>query len=261
MEALSRVFHHRTGRKTLIGSIKPTLGHSEAVSGISSVIKVTLALEHGLIPPTFGVNRVNPEFKLDERSIEIATDLRPWPESRVRRASINSFGYGGANAHVILEAADDHVPSLAKDLLPHRADFSKILILPLSAHSQSSLVRWVDDLASSKIEHDRAEDLAFTLCVRRSHLAFRGFLLVEPSTISSDIQPSKLRMLKDLNEPLQLPLAFVLTGQGAQWASMGSLLLDRFPTFRRAIQGLDSCLAGLPKPPSWTITGEHQSLE
>ena len=221
-------------------------------------MKVTLALEHGLIPPTFGIKRVNPKLKLDERSIEIATGLRPWPGSRVRRASINSFGYGGANAHVILEAADNHVSSLAKDLLPHRANFSEILILPLSAHSQSSLIRWVDDLASSKIEHDRAEDLAFTLCVRRSCLAFRGFLLVEPSTISSDIQPSKLQMLKTLNEPLQLPLAFVLTGQGAQWASMGSLLLDRFPTFRCAIQGLDDCLAGLQNPPSWTITGEHR---
>lgn len=130
MEALSRVFHYRTGRKTVIGSIKPSLGHSEAVCGISRVIKVTLALEHGLIPPMFGIKRVNSEFKLDERNIEIVTGLRPWPETRVRRASINSFGYGGANTHVILEAADDHVSSLAKDLPPRRAEFLKILILP-----------------------------------------------------------------------------------------------------------------------------------
>ena len=255
MEALSSVFRHRSGRKTLIGSIKPNLGHSEAVSGISSVIKVTMALEHGMVPPTFGVKRINPELKLGERGMEIATELTSWPESRVRRASINSFGYGGANGHVILEAADVAV-SISRFVDP-----SKILILPLSAHSQLSLNRLAEDLTSFSIEHGRSEDLAFTLCVRRSHLAVRGFFLVKPSTISCDIHPSKLHMLNTHKEPVELPLAFVFTGQGAQWASMGSLLLERFPTFCRAIQEMDSCLAGLANPPSWTITGEHQNPE
>ncbi|KAM0804375.1 reducing type I polyketide synthase 10 [Usnea florida] len=255
VEALSRVFHHRSGRKTLVGSIKPNIGHSEAVSGISSVIKVTMSLEHRLIPPTIGIKRVNPELKLDERGIEIATELTSWPEGSARRASINSFGYGGANAHVILEAADDPV------LFPLCADSSRIWIVPLSAHNQSSLLRLAEDLMSSNIENDRVEDLAFTLCVRRSHLAVRGFFLVKPSTMSCDIHPSKLQLLKTLDEHPVLPLAFVFTGQGAQWASMGSLLIERFPTFHHTIQELDSCLAGLPIPPSWTITEIIQEPE
>ena len=232
------------------------MGHSEAVSGISSVIKVTLALEQGLIPPTLGIKRINPDLRLDKRSIKIATDITPWPETGVRRASINSFGYGGANAHVILDAAKDHVSVHPKELIPRRADPSKNLILPLSAHTHSSLVKFIEDLACSDLEHIHSEDLAFTLSVRRSNLTVRGFLLAKSSTISSDIHPSKLQVLKALSEPVQLPLAFIFTGQGAQWTSMGSLLLERFPTFHRTIQELDSCLSGLPNPPSWTIRGE-----
>lgn len=74
VEALSRVFQHKSGNRTLIGSVKTNLGHSEAVSGISSIIKVTLALEHCLIPPTIGVNNVNPALRLNERNAEIVVN-------------------------------------------------------------------------------------------------------------------------------------------------------------------------------------------
>ena len=106
VEALSRVFKRTSDNPLLIGSIKTNVGHSEAVSGLSGIIKTVLALEQARIPPTVGVKKINPKIKTKEWGIDIVTKSRAWPEARVRRAGVNSFGYGGANGHVILEAAD-----------------------------------------------------------------------------------------------------------------------------------------------------------
>jgi acyl transferase domain-containing protein len=110
VEAISRVFHHKSGRPTLVGGVKPSLGHSEAASGLSSIIKMTLALERGIIPATVGVKNVNPRIKTQEWNINIVKENLAWPETCIRRASVNSFGFGGANAHAILEAATTSLP-------------------------------------------------------------------------------------------------------------------------------------------------------
>lgn len=218
-------------------------------------MKVALALENKSIPRTIGITQINPELQVDERNVKIVTELTSWPESTVRRASINSFGYGGANAHVILEAADAHIP-ITRESTPNSPCLGTSLLLPLSAHSRLSLHRLVEDLSTSNIRSHRLEDLAFTLSCRRSHLSSRGFLLVHDDTMSSDLHPSRLQILEAADKPSKLPLAFIFTGQGAQWATMGIHLLDRFSTFHRTIQELDNSLASLSNPPSWTIEGE-----
>lgn len=78
------------------------MGHSEATSGLTSIIKATLALEKGCIPATIGVENINPKIKVDQWGVKIVTETTPWPESSgtspsVRRVGVNSFGYGGAN--------------------------------------------------------------------------------------------------------------------------------------------------------------------
>lgn len=85
--------------------VKPNFGHSEAASALTSIFKVVLALETELIPATVGVKTINPKIRVGEWNMRIVTDNEPWPSSDkngIRRASINSFGYGGANAHAIL---------------------------------------------------------------------------------------------------------------------------------------------------------------
>ncbi|KAL8790242.1 MAG: hypothetical protein Q9195_006465 [Heterodermia aff. obscurata] len=95
----------------LIGSIKTNLGHSEPASGIAGIMKAVLALEKGIIPPVVGFKALNPNVDLKDGRIKIVTEKTPWPETNhVRRASVNSFGYGGANAHTILEAAESFLP-------------------------------------------------------------------------------------------------------------------------------------------------------
>lgn len=76
------------------------MGHSEPSSGIAGVMKEVLAVERGVIPPTIGIETLNPNVDLKDGQLKIVTESTPWPDLPIRRASINSFGYGGSNAHV-----------------------------------------------------------------------------------------------------------------------------------------------------------------
>lgn len=96
LDGLASVFKRTPEQPLYIGSVKSNVGHSEAASGISSVIKATLSLEHGKIPPTHGLKNINPKLKLEERNFKIPTETIEWPgdSDRVRRIGVNSFGYG-----------------------------------------------------------------------------------------------------------------------------------------------------------------------
>ena len=260
VEALSRVFND-PGRDTLlVGSVKSNLGHSEAASGISGVVKTVLALEHAKIPATLGVRNVNPKIKTEEWNIEVVTKLRDWPSTfSVRRAGINSFGYGGANAHAILESADGHVPQhYHQDVKEgHDDNFTeneRSYLLPFSATNSESLGARVTDLANHPhlVDMDIA-DLAYTLCNRRSNFERRGFLIGKNVTLRDALSVDNLRTLP--NAPASTPsqYAFIFTGQGAQWPQMCENLIDKFPIFRNTITEMDAILQSLPHPPSWTL--------
>ncbi|KAF4462939.1 type I polyketide synthase [Fusarium albosuccineum] len=94
----------------LIGSVKSNIGHLEAASGLAAVVKVALALEHGFIPPNYDFVQESQKIPFRDLGIRVAAELQQWPAHLPRRASINSFGYGGANSHVIMEAAEYHLP-------------------------------------------------------------------------------------------------------------------------------------------------------
>jgi acyl transferase domain-containing protein len=85
--------------------VKTSLGHLEGCAGLAGLIKTVLVLENGKIPPPAGFQKPNPRLKLDEWHVALPTELVTWPNSGLRRASVNSFGYGGANAHVVIDDA------------------------------------------------------------------------------------------------------------------------------------------------------------
>ncbi|KAH8647580.1 ketoacyl-synt-domain-containing protein [Tricladium varicosporioides] len=256
VEALSRVFSHKSGQPTLIGSVKTNLGHSEAVSGISSIIKVTMALESGIIPPTIGITKLNPALKLNERNMQVVMSKTTWPESNIRRASVNSFGYGGANAHVILEAASAHVPEA---LGPSRLDIKregKLTVLPFSATSKPALLDKVKDINLFATSGVSNVDIASTLTNHRSLLLNRGYLITENDSTSCKVQQTwteNIRTTESDGKVDPSPIAFVFTGQGAQWPRMGHELFETFPVYRQSIRTLDSYLRKLAYAPSWTI--------
>ncbi|TLD16759.1 uncharacterized protein PgNI_02150 [Pyricularia grisea] len=284
VEALSRVFRRQPGSQPLlIGSVKTNLGHSEAASGISSLLKVAMALERGRIPPTIGISSLNPKLKLDEWNMRIVTENTDWPQNRaaagqqtgrvLRRAGVNSFGYGGANAHCILESPETHVPrgyrerSTAVRLAYTTSTPRTALLLPVSSKSVSSLEQKATDIANyvaaktTSSTSLNASDLAYTLGVRRSHLSSRGYWIAAPDSLSQDVVVRSDTTSNSLHTRIagrayaKHPLAFVFTGQGAQWAGMGRELMDEFPSFRGTVQMLDSTLQLLPHPPTWTLRG------
>ncbi|POS74346.1 polyketide synthase-5 [Diaporthe helianthi] len=112
VSALGRIFADgkTAANPLLIGSVKSNMGHSEPSSGIAGVMKAVLAIERGVIPPTIGIETLNPNIDLKDGRLKIVTESTPWPDLPVRRASVNSFGYGGSNAHVILESAETLLP-------------------------------------------------------------------------------------------------------------------------------------------------------
>ena len=254
MEALSRVLRNKSGQPILIGSVKTNLGHSGAVSGITSVIKVVLALEKRLIPPTIGIRNINPELKLEERNIRVVTKLSPWPAKATLRAGINSFGYGGANSHVIIEAASVH---LGEDYdCEHEAvRRARNYILPFSAQNMKSLKRNVAAMASSGQLPSDLPNLAYVLGCRRSKFPTKGYMVVDVSNFFENFE-SQLQVLGPSATVRLSPLAFIFTGQGTQYPEMGRQMLDCFISYRQSIRHLDAVLSRLYSPPNWTIEGE-----
>ena len=190
---------------------------------------------------------------------------REWPASSVPRASLNSFGFGGANSHAILEAASAHTPmpsgcnitSSSHHIFSEGNENDTLTLLTFSARTELSLRRMVGafaEYASNRGEHTDLQYLAYTLNCRRSKLCTRGYLLASQSSLKNGIDSSKLGV-SNTDCSSKLPLCFVYTGQGAQWPGVGRQLMLRYPRFRKSIEYLDSCLQALDKDdtPSWSI--------
>ncbi|PWY80872.1 ketoacyl-synt-domain-containing protein [Aspergillus sclerotioniger CBS 115572] len=263
VEALSRVFRkYQRASATLLGSVKPNLGHGEATSGLSSLIKATLALEHKKIPATIGVKNINPAIRAKEWGVEVVTRMSSFPQSPGRhphRISVSSFGYGGANAHAILEEATclPNQVSYTNGWTTGAGDqslgeFALPYLLPFSANHLRSLEGRVERLSHLNLSAVSLQDLAYTLGERRSHLARRGYVIAHPKTMSQDINVDNLRLSTTGRGLVDDKLAFVFTGQGAQWKGMARQLLH-FPTFADTVRQLDADLSSLPHPPDWRI--------
>ncbi|KAI1104957.1 reducing type I polyketide synthase 10 [Jackrogersella minutella] len=268
VDSISRVFPRNVERPLLIGSVKTNVGHSEAASGISSVIKATMALERGKIPPSYGLKTINPKLKVGERNIHIPTELTNWPSyaSRLRCIGINSFGYGGANAHVILEKAPSSPIFQDATALRRMAVHQSSVVLPLSAATEASLESRRADLSKFNFADTNILDLAYTLGSRRSNLPVRGFLVASRSDdIAQSFKEQIFTTGTAASDGASKPLAFVFTGQGSQWAGMCRELFAEFPVFRNAIVEMDAVLRTIAERPSWTLQqaildAEHPDL-
>ncbi|KAL4904000.1 thiolase-like protein [Aspergillus multicolor] len=161
--------------KILIGAVKPNVGHSEGASGLTSLIKAVLALENETILPNIHFNTPNPEISWTD--LRVPTKALPWPSERAARVSVNSFGIGGSNVHVIVEAPRAHTTRLVRETAP----IQQLRVLLVSAQSDSSLQQRISDVvdyANSKSSSARdLDNLAYTLAVKRRHLLRRAFPL------------------------------------------------------------------------------------
>ncbi|WYZ41095.1 hypothetical protein EsH8_IV_001436 [Colletotrichum jinshuiense] len=246
----------------IIGSIKSNVGHAEPSAGISGLIKAVLATETGIIPgnPTFE----NPSPKIDFTGLRVKASRTalPWPAGAPRRASINSFGYGGSNAHLILEqrtipGGPRHVSSYISEDGEFSLDDDDSEVpytLVISANDNASLRANIKSLSNHLINPRvkvNLPDLAYTLSERRTKLWHRAFVTTRSLT---DLDENAFTIGKKSAETPRI--GFVFTGQGAQWPQMGKDLLQYFPWTRSILEELDTVLQSLPDPPSWSLINE-----
>ncbi|KAI9759233.1 MAG: Type I Iterative PKS, partial [Geoglossum simile] len=240
-----------------IGSVKPNIGHSEGASGISSVIKMVLALEKKTIPPNINFKKPNPLIPFEEAKLKVPTDAMPWPADRMERVGVNCFGIGGSNAHVLIEsAASFGLDRPATTLGVDSADNMRPHLLVFSAKHPEALRRSMENYKSYLSASPNAlSDISYSLSTRRETFTHRAFC------IASGLGAYEVSKISKPGEGGPPNLVFVFTGQGAQWALMGRELIEKEPIFRERIQVLDDFLSQLPDPPNWRLQDEILQLK
>ena len=226
--------HSRSADHRLrISSVKTNIGHLEAAAGIAGLIKVVLSLQAGEIPPQLHLATPNPLIAWSTLPIDLVTRLTPWTSSgRKRFAGVSSFGFGGTNAHVILEEA----PALAavSSILERPAH-----VLVLSGRDKEALAQRAAEL-KDRLAADPAvplADVCFTCSTGRTHFSCRAAI------VASDQQEAIAGLANVVGRSVrrQSPkVAFLFTGQGSQYPRMGRRLFETQPTFRQALLRCDA---------------------
>ena len=276
--ALSRVFGagRPSSQPLLVGSIKTNIGHLEGASGLAGLIKTVLMLENNIILPNLNFEKANACIPLDEWKLKVPTNVQCWPSNGVRRASVCNYGYGGSNAHVVIDDARGYFaarglkgsyraisPASASLNQIHYADTSfpednKARLYILSAFDEASGKLQAKRLASYLSERQGVtnseffDDLAFTLAERRSILPHKAALSASSiSQLIETLSGDNIKYSKAIKPP---SLGFVFTGQGAQWYAMGRELIATYPLFRRSLTSSSKYLKIFGA--SWSLLGK-----
>lgn len=230
VEALTKAFASHKKGFCNIGSVKTNIGHINIAAGVSSFIKVVLSLENGIIPPSLHFDKPNPGLKLEQSPFAFSSELEPWETNGApRRAGVSAFGFGGTNAHIVLEGSEQPDPT---------GGSRSRQLLVLSAKTASALERAAANLAvylKSNRKIDLA-DVAYTLSVGRKHFACRRMLVCRNTADA----PAMLRFSGPAGQVDvdDRPVIFMFPGQGAQYPRMAAELYQKEPVFK---EKLDLC--------------------
>ena len=240
VQALAAVFGEgrEPGRPLLIGSIKTNLGHTQAAAGVAGLAKLALSLDRGMIPRSLHFEQPNPHVPWSALPLKVVTEATPWPRGEKRRiAGVSSFGFSGTNVHVLVAEAPAAAPITAAGERPMH-------VLTVSARTESALAAVAGRWAAALRTHPEIgiADAAFTANAGRAHLperaaivaAGREDLLAQLDRVAAG-ETIRARGRAPIDQP---KLAFLCTGQGAQYVGMGRELYESQPVFRRA---LDTC--------------------
>nr|WLE93516.1 PKS T1 (KS-AT-DH-KR-KS-AT-DH-KR) [Streptomyces sp.] len=228
-----------------LGSVKSNIGHSQAAAGVAGVMKMVLALRHGILPKSLHIDEPSSHVDWSAGAVELLAEAREWPETdRPRRAGISSFGISGTNAHVIIEQAPDE---------PAAASVRELGVVPwvLSGKSETAVRDQARRLAARLQDEASLTEVAFSLATTRAALDCRA------AVVGRD----RAELLRGLDAVADggLPVAtsggsddvvFVFPGQGSQWAGMALELLESSSVFAAR---LAECAAALESFVDWSL--------
>ncbi|KAL1857997.1 Type I Iterative PKS [Paecilomyces lecythidis] len=279
--ALSRVFcPGRSPEKPLrVGSIKTNVGHLEGASGVAGMVKAILMLENRIFLPSRNFKKLNPRIPLEQWKLKVQLETEPWETPGPHRVSVNSFGYGGSNAHVILENTEGYLSDHGLDGSHRKAKVTVLApenglhhdegvngveqtkgklgvsgqprLFVLSSFDEVSGKRQAELLQQYLLEKgDSADDefmnnLAFTLGTRRTNFIWKAAM---PGTSATNLAENLSQGVNFSRATKKPTIGFVFTGQGAQWCGMGKELLNAYPTFGRSIDKIGAYLKSLGAP-------------
>jgi polyketide synthase 7 len=250
-------------RPLWLGSLKSNIGHTQGAAGVGGVIKMAMALQHGLLPRTLHVDAPSTKVEWSQGEVALLSEARPWPQAaEPRRAAVSSFGISGTNAHLILEEASprstrssrgraqgeaEDGTTAAEDRGPVGDEAVPWIVSAKSPAALQAQLRRLRDWVQARPELD-VRDVGFSLAVSRPRLECRAMVVGE----------DRAQLLAALGALISAPvssaapgprrrrsgrLAFVFPGQGSQWAGMAVGLLDCSEPFARSLQEVEQALS------------------
>ncbi|KAL7970444.1 polyketide synthase-like protein [Trichoderma sp. SZMC 28014] len=256
LRAISKTIAHvrSADNPLIVGSVKTNIGHLEGAAGIAGLIKGILALERGRIPPNINFEMGNPNIDFENWKVKVPLEVLDWPIPGIRRASVNSFGFGGTNAHVIIDEAPGYLvekrltanhSSMDITSLGHDRGSNKerheVQLFCYSASDKPGVFRIMNSHISilESIQQDTEDYLlnyAYTLGCRRSNLEWKGYIVAASmAELTSKMRDFDATCATRSSSKKQPKLGFVFCGQGAQWAQMGKDLLS-FSTYATSLR-------------------------
>ncbi|WP_035276201.1 ketoacyl-synthetase C-terminal extension domain-containing protein, partial [Actinoalloteichus caeruleus] len=215
-------------RPLWLGSLKSNIGHAQAAAGVGGVIKMVMAMRHGMLPRSLHIDAPTSHVDWSSGAVALLTEQVPWPETgEPRRAAVSAFGVSGTNAHVIVE-------SPPREAEKPRAEAPAPPVVPwlLSAKSPAALAdqarRLLAHVQDQDQEPDRV-DVAYSLATSRAALPHRAVVFDEADLADLDTSPGVVRGVASDGR-----VAFLFSGQGAQRATMGRGLFEAYPTYADA---------------------------
>lgn len=234
-----------------IGSVKSNIGHTESAAGVAGVIKVALAMRQRILPSSIHCSTTNPLIPFEQFGLAVQQQLTPWPAPAPipALAGVSGFGFGGTNAHIVLQ---EYRPQV----LP--APKSEIFLLPISGHTQAALKQQVSCYLALLANPVPLASLNYALSVQRTHHSYRRAIVGHTQAELAD------RLALVLNEPEVNQISeppkqvWVFSGQGSHWARMGLELFAQEPIFAATLSECDRLLR---HHVAWSLISELERSE